>query len=306
MSLVSLIGNSQKSYEQLNLIYQMLRKEYKTAVIDPSEKDDLGTDNIYTPYGFINRIQRKDHIDAIMKSNMIIILGENNGKKLDVSIIRNILFNAMQIKKNCVIINPLGKIQDYPITYINIDRLSEMGAFLIPVNSFYTEIVMKFLGGNNEVQGYNKYDGICHIVCNDLKILNEFSTKISNIKDILALDVGLKNIVKFCKNQSVPGVDHMNLSALLIHRPLKETSVEIDADDLVKKTYWYLDENEWKMLMDSLPYAGYPTIITHLIKGNDVESSIPNSVLNRSHLLMKINDDGIFLTALYSRDPKLG
>lgn len=283
------ILRSERNTDRLGALLSKIMSVKKCSIV--SDFRTTAEDGRYTYSGYISRLKRKDHIDAIMKSDMIIMMdyAENPDDIIEALLLTD------SIKKTVIVVQNAVRSIKWPLKIIDYDELLDKGHDLIPIASFYNDVVLDFLGGNREVvDGYNKYDGICHVCSDNMKQLTQFSTQLSNIKDVLPLDISFHNIIRFCKNQRLDGIDRLRLSALLIHRPLKETSAELNNRGLVEKTYWYLDDEEWSKLLDAIKIAGYPCVITHYTNGN--QNSVPDVAMKRSHMLAFINDDNIFMT----------
>ena len=312
--MTSVVISCEKSHEEMKKLVKMVLAKRRCVIIrgDAMETGN-GDDSVCTLRGFVSRVQRNDHIEPIQNADLVLIYvpwlqAAENIDKVSFMSCSSAVYCAQQLHKTVLIAGAnnwlaeqMKKYFSHAVEVIDYDALIHKGGSLMLRSEFYDEIVLREMGGNNEIHGYNQYDGVCQVVCEKLSRLNDFANGLSNVKDVLSLDVSFENVVKFCKNQAMPGVDRMNLSALLVNRPLKETGESVGMDGLTDKTYWYLDDGEWKLLMDALQEAGYPVIITHVLKDGDFRSAIPQAVLDRSHLVINVCKNDLFLEVLHRR-----
>ena len=185
----------------------------------------------------------------------------------------------------------------------DIESLAESGQSLVLKKDFYDDIILQGMGGNNEVQGGNEHDGVCQLVCGSLKRLNEFVSYLGQHKDVLLLDVKLENILRWCRNQTVPGIERMELAAVLINCPLVEAESFLDEEGLIRKMYEHLNDGNYRDLMEHMSLAGYPYVIANVVrevnqagKGSRMYAvDLPQWVVNSSHYVVRVMSNDLFL-----------
>lgn len=245
-----ILGNNSKS------ILERVKYHFGNtmAVVDRNGKCQFGD--------FPNLLLRKfpqESYDALLTMRGVIFPNGCNQWLLDVAfkLHKDIMVFGMDLNE---FVKEAGQ---YSKTFDKVD--TDNGNWILKAD-FYDMIVLGQMRGQQSLMGTLQNGPVYQLISDNMPVLSQFVAQLNTIKDILPLDIKWGNILKWCRNVQLG--ERLDLSCVLINQPLKEVNSSIGSDGMIDKQYAFLQEQDYKTLIDHLRSTRYPVLIASMVNKN--------------------------------------
>lgn len=306
---VVLLDRSESMHEGKKLIKKLISGgQMAFFVADRPERlqwlgDDLSHVGHCTAAQFVSMIRRKEypHLNTVTCCKYLIFCSDAVNtmweEGYDSKCSQELLYWGLTLKMETIWLHDSqNEITDtlshgnmhHAFETFDLQQIMSSGGYVMPWDDVYKEIILRSMGGQAELEGHGLWDGKMLLTAQSEGSLEQMTAELGSVKDIIELDVDYENVMKWCRNCCLPGVERLDLAAVLLNKPLHGVS----------GCRPELTEHDWEDLMNAMDEAGYPYIIaTELLPGKGW-SSVPSNVISRCTHVVQVLTNDIFVAVL--------
>lgn len=303
---VAILDSSQRMMHAKSLVVDLIQQGYRPFFVVDREKEQDLLDTVgpqiasFTGYceprQFVSMVRRKEvQLHAVEACDVIIFVSDFLRPAENM---HELLYLAMTVSDEVLLVhhdamqakNILGNDLSKAFETFNIQDMQRVGGYVMPWKAMYDRLILQRMGGENELRGYNEMDGKMQLVATSDGSLQQITEELGRVKDIIELDLDYENVLKWCRNCMLPGVERLDLAAVLINMPAHGAPMRPE-----------LTPDDWSRLMDHLDDAGYPYIISSVLHPKLGWHSLPDEVITRSTHVVQVLSNDLFVAVLKDR-----